>query len=173
MHVVSAAIQRFLSWSWLGKVIFLLFIIVPLCSGYVLWYFVGVNVYGRTRPDLTPKIAKIRYVEETSALGVPDALDRQQEAIVDSLQKVMPISYNVPLPPFELYSQTIQNSKLTAHLFHCRLWCDCRNDIPLGSFQLLVFQLSPTTSSYTLVADTVMRYEDYVRPFTLQRSQRR
>lgn len=167
MHTILIGLQRFWRWRWYAKVLTLICALL-MATGAIFWYLVGVNVYGRTHPKAAPPIAGITYVAESA---IPSSvIDAQVKHIVDSLTPIVPFVYDAPLSPFTVFTETVPSSGKVARLMHCRLWCSCRTDLPPGSFQLLVFQLFPTAQSYTLVADTVMRYEDYVKPFKLQTS---
>jgi hypothetical protein len=144
--------------------------VFPLCSGYWLWFLVGTNVHDRLRAMQMPTIQEIQYIDEQLPLEAQaeNTLQELQQEIIDSLERIVSISYNSLLPPYELRIHRVQRTNLTAYLLHCRLWCDCREDLLPGTFQLIVFQLNPHTSSYALVANTVMTYADYVKPFTLK-----
>ncbi len=166
MHKIFKPLQLIWQLPRYAKILLCIFVGIPLIIGYVMVYLVTMNVYVRTHPGVTPTVQGITYTVDTPIPG--DVIKAQVDHLIDSLQKLQPISYEAKLPPFALFTELVPSTGLTARLLHCRLWCSCRQDLPTGSFQLLVFQLFPTAQSYTLVADTVMSYEDYAKPFNLQ-----
>ena len=170
MRILDVPLRRFF-WPWWKLLIIIFLVVLPMCQGYWLWYLIGTNVGDRFQAlQQTSTLKGIQYTDEQYPLDVETEQGMQflQREIIDSIEPIIPVSHNHLLPTYELRIQRVQGTNLTAFLFHCRLWCDCREDLSAGSFQLMVFQLNPHASSYTLVADTVMTYEDYVKPFTLK-----
>lgn len=143
--------------------------VIPLIPGYILLYtlFLWMRVHSDTVCYSTT--GDISFVVEQETL-VPDLrrhLELQVKGIRDSLIRAIPYSLQTPLPPFELRMREVVDTRETAFVLHCRLWCDCRDDLPDGSFQLLVYELDPRSPNPRLAIDTVMSWVDYVKPFKL------
>jgi len=141
--------------------------IIPAILGYVLSYAIVVNIHERMNPAPRPTFAQVQYA---NVKGIPsDLLDanlqEQMNRIRDSLTDRIPIAGGT-LKPFELRPWIDLDTRETAFLFHARLSCGCQNQP--GQFRLIVFQLDPRAQSYTLCADRLMAWDDYVRPFNLQ-----
>lgn len=169
MRILDAQI-RSLVWPWWRLLIITWFVAIPCSTGYWFWYLVGVNIHDRLQPMRVPMVQSVAYEHELVVFdSTTEVLLRDmQRKIVDSIEILIPVTYDHMLSPYELRVHVTQGTNLTAYLMHCRLWCNCREDLPAGSFQLMIFQLNPHASSYALVADTVMTYADYAKPFTFQ-----
>lgn len=147
--------------------------------GCVFFGLAGYSAWIRAQPvNESVSYGTIAYQDESAFprdafSAVQDTLVRH---IIDSLQLVGPIDYDPQnLWPFVVREETIPGKHLTARLLHGRIWCECRTAdstgrgyLPPGTFQLVIFQLFPTAGSYLVMADTVMRWEDYAKPFTLK-----
>jgi hypothetical protein len=155
-----------------GKVLLSIFLfvfgIIPIVLGYVLSYAIVVNIHERMNPAPRPTFALVQYANVKDI--PPDLLDAnlqgQMNRIRDSLTDRIPIAGGT-LKPFELRPWIDPDTQETVFLFHARLSCGCQNQP--GQFRLIVFQLDTRARSYTLCADTLMAWDDYVRPFNLQR----
>ena len=151
---------------------------VPFCLtfmfGGIMLVLVAMNVAGRARPvPRGTSYGLTAFHEEASNNSALDSIQAVAvNGIIDSLEAVVPIDYlRSKLPPFVIRREVIPRTSETVRLLHCRLWCGCREEnssrpgyLPPGSFQLVIIQLDPMSQSYHVVADTVMRWDDYDIP---------
>lgn len=178
LRSVWHGLKVFWKWPRLQRVTFAVFSL-PLAGIFVFGIFmlvlVTVNVMDRNRPIVTsPSYGHVAYQAEAAAPR--SELEEQQrmlvQQIIDSVQQAEPIDYGWVLPPFELRQLSIPGTGETARLLHGRLYCKCREEqdstnrahLRSGEFQLVIFQLFPTTQSYHIVTDTVMQWVDYDKP---------
>ncbi len=160
-------------WQWLKgstgatRLRLLLFIGIPLAIGYLMLVLIGWNRYERAFPPSRAALEEVQFVSIGSVLSteIEKSVMPVAQRIADSISSAMPLD-RTALFPFLLHPDIDITTGNTSILLDCRLSCSCMNLSP-EQFRLVIFQIDPTTQSTHMVANDVMTWADYLKPFSL------
>jgi hypothetical protein len=125
------------------------------------------NRYERAFPPSRAALEEVQFVNIGSVLSteMEKSVMPVAQRIADSISSAIPLD-RTALFPFLLHPDIDIATGQTSSLLDCRLSCGCMNLLP-GQFQLIMYQIDPTTQSTHMVANEVMTWADYLKPFSL------